>query len=45
MSELFVTGMSIVGYAQVALEQGIDMTATGLTYAIPEALKSRASDR
>ncbi len=26
------------GYAQVALEQGLDATADGLTYAVPEAL-------
>lgn len=27
-----------MGYAQVALERGIDLTATGLTYAVPQSL-------
>lgn len=42
MSDLFVTPQSIVAYAQVAPEQGVDVTASGLTYAIPENLKDIA---
>jgi primosomal protein N' (replication factor Y) len=39
MSELFTTPDSIIAYAQVAPEQGVDVTSSGLTYGIPEALK------
>ena len=39
MSDLFVTPPLIVAYAQVAPEQGVDVTASGLTYGIPESLK------
>ncbi len=39
MHELFTTPDTIVAYAQVAPEQGVDVTASGLTYGIPEALK------
>ena len=42
MSDLFVTPESIVAYAQVAPEQGVDVTASGLTYAIPQSLKDIA---
>jgi len=43
MSDLFETvapGARIVGYAQVAIERGIDTTPRGLTYAVPEALET-----
>ncbi len=39
MEQLFETRpLDVVGFAQVALEQGIDLSATGLTYAVPGAL-------
>lgn len=40
MFDLFVTPQSIVAYAQVAPEQGVDVTASGLTYGIPESLRN-----
>ncbi len=48
MCGLFAPEPSViaVGYAQVALEQGIDATATGLTYAIAESMRDlRVGDR
>ena len=41
MSQLFETHVeqAVAGYAQVALEQGIDLSAGGLTYAIPRSLE------
>ena len=40
MSDLFAsdTPVDITGYAHVALERGIDTSATGYTYAVPTAL-------
>lgn len=38
MSNLFVTPPTLIAYAQVAPEQGVDVTASGLTYGIPESL-------
>jgi primosomal protein N' (replication factor Y) len=38
--------VDVVGYAQVALEQGIDATSLGLTYAIPASMRAvRVGDR
>lgn len=47
MTQLFETQATpITGYAQVALEQGIDANPDGLTYAIPESLIGlRVGDR
>ncbi len=48
MGDLFHddTDDAIAGYAQVALEQGIDVSPTGLTYAVPRALAGlRVGDR
>ena len=43
MAQLFETEADrTVGYAQVALEQGIDVAAGGLAYAIPPALSELA---
>ena len=40
MTQLFDTQpIPITGYAQVALEQGIDTSPNGLTYAIPDAME------
>ena len=41
MSDLF-DHRSTTGYAQVALERGIDISANGLTYAVPEELADLA---
>src|SRR5690606_26461312 len=44
MGQLFEQDVTepIVGYAQVATEQGIDLAATGLTYAVPESMADLA---
>ena len=47
MTSLFETKIDpTTGYAQVALEQGIDANPNGLTYAIPESVADlRVGDR
>lgn len=44
MPDLFGDALPVdaVAYAQVALEQGIDAHATGLTYAVPESMRGLA---